>query len=366
MSKELSDLLKIVTKQFRLDPTSSHGPNHWMRVKRNGLELAEKTGANKLVVELFAIFHDSCRVNDNHDKGHGKRGAKLAKKLHKMGYVPCSKDELDLLIRSCDRHTGGENPDDVTIATCWDADRLDLPRVGIEVNPDLLCTDEAKDPEFIELCRQRALDWKEKQLPEYHDEWELSPVRKSEPKKERVVIYISGRGGNTDEGLGGWLKSIHPNRIGLSVNQQFLSLNFDKQVQVIQDLVERFDAKDTLIIANSYGAYLLTQALLNIDQIDTQIVLLSPVLGRGMASSSMFMSRPPSESRINQAIESGPVFENKRISVHIGSQDDSANICEISRKLGIKDVSVVKDSGHNLPFNYIQSLLLKHLNHNST
>ena len=173
---QIPDLLKIVTKQFRLDTSSPHGPNHWMRVKRNGFELSEKTGANKLVVELFSIFHDSCRVNDNHDKGHGKRGAKLAKKLHKMGYVPCSKDELDLLIRACEGHTGGENPDDITIATCWDADRLDLPRVGIDVNPDLLCTDDAKDPDFIELCRQRALDWKEKQLPEHHDDWVLSPV----------------------------------------------------------------------------------------------------------------------------------------------------------------------------------------------
>ena len=363
MSKELSDLLKIVTKQFRLDPTSPHGPNHWMRVKRNGLELAERTGANKLIVELFAIFHDSCRVNDNHDKGHGKRGAKLAKKLHKMGCVPCSKDELDLLIRACERHTGGEIPDDITIATCWDADRLDLPRVGIAVIPDFLCTEQAKDPEFIELCRQRALDWQQKNTqPEYHDNWELSPVRKSESKNERVVIYISGRGGNTDEGLGGWLKSIHENRIGLSVNQQFLSLDFDKQVQVIQDLVKRFDANDTRVIANSYGAYLLAHALLNIEHTDAQIILLSPVLARGLASNSMFMSRPPCESRIIQAMESGTAFENKRISVHIGSEDDSANICEISKKLGIKDVTVVEQSGHSLPNNYIQQLISGHLN----
>ena len=360
MSNDLSDLTKIVTKQFRLDPTSPHGPNHWMRVKRNGLELAEKTGANKLVVELFAIFHDSCRVNDNHDKGHGKRGAKLAKKLYKMGYVPCSQHELDILVRACDQHTGGENPYDITVATCWDADRLDLPRVGIEVNPDLLCTEEAKDPEFIELCRQRALDWADKYIPEHHDEWELSPVRKAEPKKERVVIYISGRGGNTDEGLGGWLKSIHENRIGLSVNQQFLSLNFDKQVQVIQDLVERFDAKDTLIIANSYGAYMLAHALLNIE-LDAQMILLSPVLGRGVASNSMFVSIPPGESRIAKAMKSGGVFENFNISVHVGEYDDSANVVEVSKYLGIKDIHVVGDAMHNLPIDYVQQLITSYL-----
>ena len=358
MSQINAKLTKILSNQFRLDQRSPHGPNHWMRVKRNGLELAEKTGANKLVVELFAIFHDSCRVNDNQDKGHGKRGAKLAKKLHKMGYVPCSQDELDILIKACEGHTGGiTDPHCPTIATCWDADRLDLPRVGIDVDPNLLCTGQAKDPKFIELCRQRALDWQEKQLPEHHDDWELSTVRKAEPKNERVVIYIPGRGGNTDEGLGGWLKSTHPNRIGLSINQQFLSLDFEKQIQVIQDLVKRFDAKETLIIANSYGAYLLAQALLNIQHTDAQIILLSPVLARGKASNSMFMSRPPGESRILQAMESGAAFENKRISVHIGSEDDSANICEISRKLGIKDVVVIPNVGHNLPVGYIQRLI---------
>ena len=123
-----------------------------------------------------------------------------------------------------------------------------------------------------------------------------------------------------------------------------------------------FDDKNTLIIANLYGAYLLLQALLNIRHINAQIILLSSDIGRVLTLNSMFMSRPPGEFRINNAIETGSAFENKRISVHIGSEDDSANICEISRKLGIKYVNVVEESGHNLPINHIQQLVSNYLN----
>jgi hypothetical protein len=33
---------------------------------------------------------------------------------------------------------------DITVQTCWDADRLDLPRVGIQPLPQFLCTEAAK------------------------------------------------------------------------------------------------------------------------------------------------------------------------------------------------------------------------------
>jgi len=37
-------------------------------------------------------------------------------------------------------HTHEGYHDDVTIQTCWDADRLDLGRVGIIPDPDRMCT----------------------------------------------------------------------------------------------------------------------------------------------------------------------------------------------------------------------------------
>jgi uncharacterized protein len=50
----------------------------------------------------------------------------------------------------------------VTVSTCWDADRLDLGRVGIEPHPDYLCTAEARHPETIAAAHGRALAWLER------------------------------------------------------------------------------------------------------------------------------------------------------------------------------------------------------------
>jgi uncharacterized protein len=52
--------------------------------------------------------------------------------------------EMSLLIDACTRHSDGHLEADVTVQTCWDADRLDLPRVGIRPLPQFLCTEAAK------------------------------------------------------------------------------------------------------------------------------------------------------------------------------------------------------------------------------
>ena len=56
---------------------------------------------------------------------------------------------------------------------------------------------------------------------------------------DQKINYITGRGGDVNEGLCAYLKTIFPNRIGLSVNSIFLSLPFEKQVATIHDLLGR-------------------------------------------------------------------------------------------------------------------------------
>ena len=153
-------LFEEITAQFQLDIHSVHGPAHWMRVRKNGLYLAEHTGANKKVVELFALFHDSCRFDDWADPDHGPRAADLAEYyFYEQKMLPCSEEELQLLTTACEGHTYGGESDEPTIGTCWDADRLDLPRVGITVDPNRLCTQKAKQYEVIEDARERAESW---------------------------------------------------------------------------------------------------------------------------------------------------------------------------------------------------------------
>jgi uncharacterized protein len=136
---DLKRLWKVVTAQFPLDIHSIHGPRHWKQVEKNGLMLAKETGANETIVTLFSIFHDSRRENNHIDDGHGTRGAELAKSMKGI-YFDLPDDSFEILLDACINHTDGQPTSNITIATCWDADRLDLPRVGIIPDPDRMGT----------------------------------------------------------------------------------------------------------------------------------------------------------------------------------------------------------------------------------
>jgi uncharacterized protein len=140
MKADFNHLWQVVTAQYHAPGYSFHGPEHWRRVERNGLLLATRTGADITVVRLFALFHDSRRQNDDWDEGHGARGAEYAASLRGTVYE-LPDDSFRLLHYACVWHTDGEHHDDPTIATCWDADRLDLNRVGIIPNPEFMSTD---------------------------------------------------------------------------------------------------------------------------------------------------------------------------------------------------------------------------------
>jgi uncharacterized protein len=137
------DLLNFLKRHYRLDWNGIHGVKHWSRVRANGLELAKVTGANLVVVELFAFLHDSCRENDGRDPDHGSRAAELACRLHGT-FIDISAAELDLLVAACKGHTNEHRHEDLTVCTCWDADRLDLTRIDITPDHERLCTEVGK------------------------------------------------------------------------------------------------------------------------------------------------------------------------------------------------------------------------------
>jgi len=59
--------------------------------------------------------------------------------------------------RLCDaiaRHADGETTEDMPAACVWDADRLELRRLDIEVDPDLLSTETAR--RLIRISRFRV------------------------------------------------------------------------------------------------------------------------------------------------------------------------------------------------------------------
>ena len=132
-------LWEIITAQFPLGIHSIHGPRHWKQVEKNGLMLAKETGADETVVKLFSVFHDCRRENEKRDDGHGRRGAELAISM-KGVYFDLPAHSFRMLLKACRYHTDGQLTSNITIATCWDADRLDLPRVGMTLDPDRMGT----------------------------------------------------------------------------------------------------------------------------------------------------------------------------------------------------------------------------------
>lgn len=147
-------LLDYIRPRFRLAWGGHHGISHWTRVESVGLALAAETGANARVVSLFALFHDACRIDEYDDPRHGARGAGLAGRLHGVLF-DATDAEMALLVDACTGHSDGHLEADVTVQTCWDADRLDLPRVGVRPLPRFLCTEAARRRAVVGAARPR-------------------------------------------------------------------------------------------------------------------------------------------------------------------------------------------------------------------
>ncbi len=121
-------------------PRGVHGVTHRVSVYLNARRLAKD---KELMFYMnFAFFHDCCRRNDEVDPGHGSRAAThyIMKCTEYDREINC---DLMAAISFHSSHNVLQFPKRVLI--CWDADALDLPRVNIKINSDLLYTDEAKE-----------------------------------------------------------------------------------------------------------------------------------------------------------------------------------------------------------------------------
>ncbi|MGE0143601.1 MAG: HD domain-containing protein [Planctomycetota bacterium] len=134
--------LAVVRPQFRLDLHHGvHGIAHWSRVWRHGRELARSLDVDPRILAWFAFLHDSQRVDEGTDPGHGERAADFAVRLRQDGILTgLSAVAFEQLCEAMRLHSDGHTEGEPAILACWDADRLDLGRVGIRPRPDRLCT----------------------------------------------------------------------------------------------------------------------------------------------------------------------------------------------------------------------------------
>ena len=149
----LAGIRDYVMSVFSCGPLSIHGPRHWQRVEAFGLRIAESSGADLTVVRLFALLHDSCRFDDGDDPDHGPRAAEKLDRIVPFVFA-LDRDRLEQLKQAIRLHTSGLTTDDPTLGTCWDADRLDIGRVGITPDAHYMSTAAGKE---IALLRQPLL-----------------------------------------------------------------------------------------------------------------------------------------------------------------------------------------------------------------
>lgn len=143
--------LAVVRPQFRLDLRGGiHGVPHWSRVWLHGRAMAQAMDLNPAVLAWFAFLHDSRRHSDRRDPWHGHRAADFALQLRRDGAVTeLDRGEFERLCEAMRLHSDGHVEGDPLVRACWDADRLDLGRVGIRPDPTRLCTDFARHPACI-------------------------------------------------------------------------------------------------------------------------------------------------------------------------------------------------------------------------
>lgn len=157
LSLHFPELHRFILEQFELPLDSLHGPSHWARVGRIGQRLARHSTADPVVLELFSLFHDSRRKNDDWDLEHGPEAARFMVKLRGV-HFDCTDLQFEQLQYAVQHHTTGKPTDHITIGACWDSDRLDLMRVGIRPDPAYLSLEHSREETTILWAIQQSLE----------------------------------------------------------------------------------------------------------------------------------------------------------------------------------------------------------------
>ena len=163
---DLEALRQWAKKRWTLDET--HGYPHWRRVELNGIKIATPN-TDEDVVRCFAYLHDCARVSNGPDEEHGPRAAEIALTLRETLLKALTDEQMEKLLRACREHTTTHRTGDDTIDVCFDADRLDLGRVGIIPDPYKMATVngalEAKESSLVGDERNRERDDEPTQKP---------------------------------------------------------------------------------------------------------------------------------------------------------------------------------------------------------
>lgn len=191
------------------------------------------------------------------------------------------------------------------------------------------------------------LDW----ALEYLDrlgprEW-YGPVDTVLPEQPASILYITGRGGSLDRGYVNILKTRCFDFDGVELNGEFLKLDHLNQLNVISGILRHY-AND-IIIANSYGAYLILCVLAEEDISLNNVFLHSPITGSSTLQRTFF--RPAGARAVERAIEEC-AFEGtiSNLFVVVGGDDQQCDPerCQMLAAAFRGVARVIPNQGHQI------------------
>lgn len=167
-------------------------------------------------------------------------------------------------------------------------------------------------------------------------------------------------GGRLNTGLGLALLGRGFTVQGRELTGEFRKLDFGQQVDcVVADLQSIDWEAGGLVIANSFGAYLLLHALAQMSPFMGNVLLLSPIVGHFSNDATQMGFVPPRAERLGEMASAGAFPVPKQCEIHVGADDwqsNPANVKAFGAMVGIA-VTVVPNAGHSLPKAYVGGLL---------
>ena len=128
-----------------------HGMSHLRRVASTAGRIASLISEDVEAAVVTGFLHDCARTDDGGGTSHAHDSACVAKNILPTCYPHL---DVDRLCAGIAGHADGVVTDDLLIGSVWDADRLDLVRLGIEVDLGLLSTSVARRVAIVrqEVC----------------------------------------------------------------------------------------------------------------------------------------------------------------------------------------------------------------------
>ena len=174
------------------------------------------------------------------------------------------------------------------------------------------------------------------------------------------IYFLPGHGGRLSNGLGQALMARGFDVLGRETLGDFKKLDFDTQVETVaQDLKANFWHAQARVVANSYGGYLLLQALSMSKPFPGKLLLLSPIVGEFSSEQIRMGFIPPYAKRLYELASKGLFPVPEHCEIHVGSEDWQSipdNVTAFATLINAQ-VTVVEGAGHSLPKEYVAAVL---------